>query len=77
MDRAIELIQEKREKEKNRVIKSFKEDTHLQILNGRWGPYIAFKKKNYPIPKKDKERAKDLTLKDCMEIIDKKDKKTK
>lgn len=76
-DRAVELIEEKREKERNRVVKTFKEDNDLQILNGRWGPYIAYKKKNYPIPKKDKERAKELTLKDCLEIIEKKDKKSK
>ncbi len=76
-ERAIELILEKIEKEKNRVVKTFKENSDLQILNGRWGPYIAYKKKNYPIPKKEKERAKELTLKECMEIINNKDKKTK
>ena len=67
LDRAIELIEEKREKDRNKYIKSFDEDADVQILNGRWGPYIAYKKKNYKIPKgKD---AKELTYKECMEII--------
>ena len=74
LDRAIELIEEKREKDRNKFIKSFEEDAELQILNGRWGPYITYKKKNYKIPKGIE--AKDLSLKECMDII-KGDKKGK
>lgn len=77
LDRAIELIEEKREKDRNKFIKSFEEDTDLQILNGRWGPYISYKKKNFRIPKGTD--AKSLTYKESMEIVkgDKKDKKKK
>jgi len=67
LDSAIELIEAKREKDKNAIIKTFKEDAGLQILNGRWGPYIAYKKKNYKIPKTTKADA--LTFEDCMKII--------
>ena len=67
LDSAIELIEAKREKDKNAVIKTFEEDNGLQILNGRWGPYIAYKKKNYKIPKTVKADA--FTFKDCMDII--------
>jgi DNA topoisomerase-1 len=66
-ERAIELIIEKTEQEKNRVIKTFEDNNELQVLNGRWGPYIAYKKKNYKIPKKT-EPSK-LTKEDCMKII--------
>lgn len=67
LDRAIELIEEKREKDRSRTIKIFDEDPELQILNGRWGPYISYKKKNYRIPKGTK--AETLTLKQCLEIV--------
>ena len=69
-ERAIEIIGEKRTQEKNRNIKSFEEEPELQVLNGRYGPYISYKKKNYRIPKKIKPE--DLTLEECMEIINKK-----
>lgn len=65
-ERAIELIEEKREKDRNKYIKSF-EDEDIQVLNGRWGPYISHKKKNFKIPK-DVD-AKELTLGDCKKII--------
>lgn len=68
LDRAIELIEEKREKDRSRTIKIFEEDKDLQILNGRWGPYIVCKKKNYRIPKGTE--AESLTLKQCMEIVE-------
>jgi len=64
---AIALIQEKREQEKKRIIKTFVEDPDLQILNGRWGPYISYQKDNYRIPKKDNPET--LTREQCMEII--------
>ena len=67
MDRATELILAKREEEKNRIIREFDEQPGLQVLNGRYGPYISFKKKNYKIPKGKKPD--ELTLEDCNEII--------
>jgi DNA topoisomerase-1 len=66
LDRAIELIEEKRQADREKFIKSF-EEQGIQVLNGRWGPYITFEKKNFKIPK-DVE-AKDLTLEDCQELI--------
>jgi DNA topoisomerase-1 len=69
LDRAIELIKEKQESDKNKLIKEFAEEPELKILNGRYGPYISFKKKNYRIPKSQDPAA--LTLSDCKEIIEK------
>ncbi|EGK02059.1 type I DNA topoisomerase [Dysgonomonas gadei] len=51
IDMAIPLITDKRKKDAEKVIKTFTEDTDLQILNGRYGPYIAYKKSNFKIPK--------------------------
>lgn len=71
-ERAVELIQEKRKIEKEKVIKVFDEDNELSILNGRWGPYIAYKKKNYKIPKKVVPG--ELSYEQCVELIEKTDK---
>lgn len=68
LDRAIELIEAKREKDRKAVIKKFDEDVELQVLNGRWGPYIKHGKKNYKIPKTTK--AEELSFEDCMKIIE-------
>ncbi|WP_321997605.1 type I DNA topoisomerase [Draconibacterium orientale] len=68
LDRAIELIEAKREKDRKAVIKIFEEDAELQVLNGRWGPYIKHGKKNYKIPKTTK--AEELSFEDCMKIIE-------
>ncbi|MDW7690881.1 type I DNA topoisomerase [Flammeovirgaceae bacterium SG7u.111] len=65
---AIELILAKRKADAEKFIKSFDQEPELQLLNGRWGPYISFKKKNYKIPK-DKV-AEDLTYEECVEIIE-------
>lgn len=73
-DRAIELILKKRQKEKEKLIKSFGEDPSLNVLKGRYGAYISKDKKNYRIPK-GKEPAQ-LTYKECLDIIGKSDKKT-
>ena len=67
LGRAVELIQLKREKDLKAVIKIYDEEPELKVLNGRWGPYISFKKKNYKIPKKMK--AEELSLEDCKKII--------
>jgi len=68
LDRAIVLIEEKREKDRKAVIKVFDEEPEIRVLNGRWGPYISYKKKNYKIPKKI--NAEELTLEECRKIID-------
>jgi DNA topoisomerase-1 len=77
-ERAIELIEKKRKVLKERIIKQFKEDASIEVLNGRYGPFIKQDKKNYRIPKgKDAKEAKDLTYEDCLEIIKKGQKKKK
>jgi len=68
---AIELIKAKREADAKKHIKSFEEEPDLKVLNGRWGPYISFKKKNYKIPKDSETEPKDLTYAQVMEIIEK------
>ncbi len=74
-ERAIEIIQEKRTQDENRNIKQFDEEPGLLVLNGRYGPYISFKKKNYRIPKSRKPE--ELTLEECREIIEKAGSRTK
>ena len=68
LDQAIELIKNKRLEEAQRIIKTFDEEPELQILNGRYGPYIVYKKDNYKIPKTVTDPAA-LTLEQCLEII--------
>ena len=74
LEEAIELIQQKREKDENRFIKKFEEDPELEILNGRYGPYIAYKGKNYRIPKTGYTPA-EMTLADCMKLVSEADQK--
>ena len=68
-DRAIELIEAKRKADAEKFIKSFDENPEVQVLNGRYGPYIKVGKKNVKIPK-DQE-PKDLTLKECLDLAEK------
>jgi DNA topoisomerase I len=67
LPRAIELIEEGRQKEIERVAKTFQEDSEMQILNGRWGPYIFYKGNNYKLPKGND--INDLTYNKCLEIV--------
>ncbi|MEQ9165084.1 MAG: type I DNA topoisomerase [Fulvivirga sp.] len=67
--RAIELIMAKEEADKNKFIKVFDENPDIQVLNGRFGPYIKAGKKNVKIPK-DKDPAS-LTLEECLELAEK------
>ena len=66
MERAAVLIEAKKESEANKYIKVFEEDKDIQVLNGRWGPYIKFGKKNIKIPKD--VVPENLTLEECKEI---------
>jgi len=70
LDTAIELINAKREQEKQRHIKSFDEDTKMEVLNGRFGPYITYDGKNYRMPKSLHDKAAELTYAECKEIIE-------
>ncbi|MCB9016082.1 MAG: type I DNA topoisomerase [Lentimicrobiaceae bacterium] len=71
VERAIVLIEEKRKKESERLILSFDEAPEVQVLNGRYGPYIAIGKSNYRIPKGTEPAS--LTLEQCREIAEKQD----
>jgi len=68
IERAIELIEEKRENTIKSVLKTFDEDQDIRILEGRWGPYISFKKGNYKIKKGADIQT--LTAADCKLIIE-------
>jgi DNA topoisomerase-1 len=70
-EEAIQLIKDKREADAKKHIKSFDENPEIQVLNGRWGPYIKMGKSNYKIPK-DKE-AEALTYAEVVEIIEAQD----
>lgn len=71
LDGAIALILKKRQQERERHIKTFPEDERLELLKGRFGPYIAFDGANYRIDKKLHERALagDLSFEECMDIV--------
>ena len=67
IDDAAELIKEKRVTEAKKVLITFDEEPELQVMNGRFGAYIVYKKQNYKIPKK--YDASKLTLEDCRAIV--------
>ena len=69
LDEAIELVQQKRQFEQKRQIKTFDENPDVEILNGRYGPYIAMSGKNYKIPTGVDPASLDLAA--CLEIIEK------
>lgn len=66
LERAIELVNEKRAEEANKTIKTFDAREDVQLLNGKWGPYLKIGKNNYKLPKDKK--AEELTLEECLEI---------
>lgn len=68
LEEAEELIVRKRESEQNKIVRKFDEEPELEILNGRYGVYISYKKKNYKIPKG--VEADKLTLEECLKIIE-------
>ena len=71
LEEAVEIILEKRKADAEKVIKKFDEEPELQVLNGRFGPYIAYKKSNYKLPKNITPA--ELSLEECLEIIRKQD----
>ena len=70
LERAIELIQEKRDSEEKSHLKSFDEEPEMEVRTGRYGPYIVYKGKNYRIPKNKAANAADLTLEECRKIVE-------
>ena len=71
LEKAIELINEKRQQETKKHLKFFMEDPKLEILNGRYGPYLVYDGKNFRLPKSMHEKVADLTYEECMKIINK------
>jgi DNA topoisomerase-1 len=67
LERAVELIHEKRNADLQKVIKEYEGEPDLKVLNGRYGPYISYQKKNFKIPKSVDPAS--LTQEDCMNLI--------
>ena len=67
-EEAVRMLSEKKEKEAQKIIKQFPENPDMQILNGRYGPYIAYQKKNYKIP--ENVNPADLNLDACFKVIE-------
>jgi len=68
LETSIERIKTKREEDLKKIIKLYDEDPEVQVLNGRWGPFIKYQKKNYKIPKD--RNAEELSLDDCRALIE-------
>ena len=66
---AIALIERKRIEESMRHLKQFDEDPKLEVMKGKYGPYLVYDGKNYRLPKALHERAAELTLEECMNVI--------
>lgn len=71
IEEAEELIKASRQAEQQRHLKTFDEDAKLEVMNGRYGPYIAYDGKNYRLPKNLHEKAAELTYEECMKIVNK------
>ena len=67
-DRAVDIINEKREKDLNNILRAFDEDPDLRVLDGRFGPYISYKKNNFKLPKGTDLTV--LTYEECMAIVE-------
>ena len=71
IDAAIQLIDEKRQQEQKSHLKAFAEDPKLEVKSGRYGPYLSYDGTNYRLPKAMHAKAAELTLEECMEVINK------
>ncbi len=74
LEQAIQLVKDKREEDRKKIILSFEQDPELLVLNGRYGPYISKKGQNYKIPKKTDPAT--LSYQDCLDLIEKQAKET-
>jgi len=70
LEAAVSLIENKRKEEDQKHLKTFDEDAKLEVLNGRYGPYLAYDGTNYRLPKALHEKAAELTYQECMNIIE-------
>ena len=69
LETSVALIEQKRMQEKQKHLKSFSEDDKLEVINGKYGPYLAYDGKNYKLPKELHEKAAELTYEQCMELV--------
>jgi len=69
LERAIDLIEEKRKQEQQRHIKTFEEDPKLELLNGRFGSYICYNGENYRLSKEQQKKVAELTYEECIAVI--------
>ena len=69
LEEAIGLIQEKQQEDERKHMKKFDEDSKLEVINGRYGPYLVYDGKNYRLPKSMHEKAAELTYEECMKVI--------
>ena len=70
-EQAKQLIENSRKEEQQRHMKTFTEDPKLEVMNGRYGPYLIYDGKNYRLPKSMHEKAAELTYDECMTIVNK------
>ena len=77
LEEAVKVIEERRKVEADRFIKGFKEEPELEVVRGRFGPYIVYKEQNYRLPKAMQERAAELTLEECRELVREQDERAK
>ena len=69
LERAEELIVEKRQQEANRHLQHFEQDPKMEVMNGRYGAYICYDGKNYRMPKAMQNKAGELTYEQCLEVV--------
>ena len=69
LERALEIVAEKKIADANRLVRHF-DGTDVQILNGRWGPYITDGNKNAKIPKEMKEKPLEIDLETCLKLLE-------
>ncbi len=75
LSEAKALLQEKQDEEAKKLMKTFDEEPTLRIVNGRFGPYLQYNGENYRIPKAEQKRAAELTLEECMALINNQEEK--
>ncbi len=66
---AVALIERRRMEDNMKHLKKFDDEPKLEVMRGKYGPYLVYDGKNYRLPKAMHERAAELTLEECMEVI--------
>ena len=69
LEQAVQIILQFRLDEARKHLKDFEEDAELEVMNGRYGPYLLYKGQNYKLPRNLHEKASELTYEECMEVI--------